>query len=152
LPASSVAAQTKGVQGWLVEQREDDKYCNASRDYKDAADGNRNYGIVLAYSADRIVMVLFYEGWNLKKTSDGLMVDLSTEKGDIMKNSKWEVLDKTGMRGVFDFDQKILDGFSGAERLSVKAGNSPIELKIPRATEMLAALKSCQDNRREDKK
>jgi hypothetical protein len=146
--ASPAVAQIKGVTGWLIQQRENDKYCNASRDYKDAADENRDYGIVLTYSEERIVMVLFYEGWDFKKTGDGLSVDLSTDKGDIMKKSRWEVLDKTGIRGIFDFDQKILDGFSGAERLSFKIGDHSAEMKIPRATQMLAALKSCQENRK----
>lgn len=155
-PASAAVAQTKdftvkGVPGWLIQQRENDKYCNASRDYKDAADENRGYAFVLTYSAERIVMVLVYEGWEWEKADGSLSVDLSTDKGDvIMKKSTWEVLDKTAIRGVFDFDQKILDGFAGAERLSVDVGDDKddsIELEIPRATRMLAALKSCQENR-----
>ncbi|TKW79518.1 MAG: hypothetical protein DI543_04805 [Bradyrhizobium icense] len=147
--AGPAIAQIKGVPGWLIQKRENDKYCNASRDYRDAADENRDYGFVLTYSPDRIVMVLFYEGWEWEKAGDILSVDLSTENGDIMKKSRWEVLDKTGIRGVFDFDQKILDGFSGAERLFVDAGDDEddsIEVKIPQASRMLAALKSCQEN------
>jgi hypothetical protein len=61
------------------------------------------------------------------------------------------VLDKTGIRGVFDFDQKILDAFSGAERLFVDVGDDEddsIELEIPRSARMLAALKTCQENRK----
>ena len=147
--AGPAIAKIMGVPGWLIQKRENDKYCNASRDYRDAADENRDYGLVLTYSPDRIVMVLFYEGWEWEKAGDILSVDLSTENGDIMKKSRWEVLDKTGIRGVFDFDQKILDGFSGAERLFVDVGDDEddsIELAIPRATRMLAALKSCQEN------
>lgn len=149
--AGPAIAQIKGVPGWLIQKRENDKYCNASRDYRDAGDENRDYGLVLTYSPDRIVMVLFYEGWEWEKAGDILSVDLSTENGDIIKKSRWEVLDKTGIRGVFDFDQKILDGFSGAERLFVDVGDDEddsIELAIPRATRMLAALKSCQENRK----
>src|SRR5262245_45846466 len=98
--ASPAIAQVKGVGGWVIEQRGNDKYCNASRDYKDAADENRLYGFVLTYSRDRIVMVLFYRGWEWEKLGDSLSVDLSTDKGDIiMKKSKWVVLDKTAIRG-----------------------------------------------------
>jgi len=150
-PAVAQGVQVKGVPGWLIQQRENDKYCNASRDYRNAADENRDYGFVLTYSPERIVMVIFYEGWEWEKAGDSLSVDLSTDKGDIMKKSRWEVLDKTGIRGVFDFDQKILDGFSGAERLIIDVGDDEddsIELEIPRATRMLAALKSCQENRK----
>ncbi len=155
--ASHAIAQTKGlpvkgVRGWLIEQRENDKYCNASRDYKDAADENRGYAFVLTYSADRIVIVVVYDGWEWEKADGNLSVDLSTDTGGIiMKKSRWEVLDKTAIRGVFDFDQKVLDGFAGAERLSVDAGDDEddfIEVEIPQATRMLAALKSCQENRR----
>lgn len=150
--ASPAIAQVKWVSGWLIEKRKNDKYCNASRDYKDAADENRLYGFVLTYSPDRIVMVLFYRGWEWEKVGDSLSVDLSTDKGDIiMKKSTWTVLDKTAIRGVFDFDQKILDGFSGAERLSVDVGddeNDSIEVEIPRATDMLAALRYCQESKK----
>ena len=146
--AQTKGFQVKGVSGWLIEQRENDKYCNASRDYRNAADENRDYGIALTYSPERIGMVLFYEGWEGEKAGDSISVDLSTDKGDIMKKSTWTVLDKTGIRGVFNFDQKILDGFSGAERLSIKIGDHSTEMKIPRATRMLAALKSCQENRK----
>lgn len=150
--ASPAIAQIKGVRGWLIEKRENDKYCNASRDYKDVADENRKYAFVLTYSPDRIVMVVVYGGWEWEKVGDSLSVDLSTDKGAIiMKKSTWTVLDKTAIRGVFDFDQKILDGFSGAERLSVDVGDDEddsIEVEIPRATDMLAALKYCQDNRK----
>src|SRR5262245_38464462 len=146
--AGPAVAQTKGVPGWLIEKRENDKYCNASRDYKDAADDNRGYAFVLTYSADRIVMVVVYEGWEWEKAGDRVSVDLSTDKNDLMKKSNWEVLDATTIRGVFDFDQKVLDGFSGAERLSVDAGDDEddsVEVEIPRATEMLAALNASQD-------
>jgi hypothetical protein len=147
--AGPAVAQTKGVRGWLIQKRENDKYCNASRDYKDAADENREYAFVLTYSPERIVIVVVYEGWEWEKAGDRVSVDLSTDKNDIMKKSNWEVLDKTAIRGVFDFDQKILDGFSGAERLSVDVGDDEddsIEVEIPQATRMLAALKSCQEN------
>lgn len=148
--ASPAIAQVNGGPSWRIEQRANDKYCNASRDYKDAADENRNYVIVLTYSEDRIAIVLVYDGWKWK-AGDTLSVDLSTDKGDIMKKSKWVVLDQTTIRGAFDFDQKILDGFSGAERLFVDAGDDEddsIELEIPRATWMLGALKLCQENRK----
>ena len=148
--AGPAVAQTKEVPGWLIEKRENDKYCNASRDYKDAADENREYAFVLTYSAERIVMVVIYEGWEWEKAGDRISVDLSTDKNDIMRKSNWEVLDKTTIRGVFDFDQKILDGFSGAERLYVDVGDDEddsIEVEIPRAAEMLAALKSCQEKK-----
>ena len=148
--AGPAIAQAKGVTGWLIEKREHDKYCNASRDYKDAADENRGYAFVLTYSAERIVIVVVYEGWEWEKARDRISVDLSTDKNDIMKKSNWEVLDKTTIRGLFAFDQKILDGFSGAERLTVAVGDDEddsIEVEIPQATEMLAALKACQEKK-----
>lgn len=145
--ASPAIAQVKGVSGWLIQQREHDKYCNASRDYRDPADKNRDHGIVLTYSEDRIVIVLFYEGWEWAKSGERFNVDLSTDKGDIMNKSRWEALEKNGLRGVFPFDQKILDGFSGAERLFIKVADYATEMKIPRATQMLVALKACQEKR-----
>src|SRR3954467_3678349 len=83
--AQTKGFQVKGVSGWLIEQRDNDKYCNASRDYKDAANENRGYAFVLTYSAERIVMVVAYDGWEWGKVGDSLSVDLSTDKGDIMK-------------------------------------------------------------------
>src|ERR1043165_5795202 len=85
--AQTKGFQVKGVSGWLIEQRENDPYCNASRDYRNAADENRDYGIALTYSPERIGMVLFYEGWEGEKAGDSISVDLSTDKGDIMKKA-----------------------------------------------------------------
>mgnify|MGYP000107774749 CR=1 FL=1 len=148
--AGPASAQTK-VGDWTVEKRARDTHCNASRGYKDKNDGNRDYGIVLTYSTDRIVIVLIYDGWEWEKVGDILKAYLSTDKDDIMKMSKWEVMDKTTLRGVFEFDQKILDRLSKAKRLSVDFedddGDS-IEMETPGAGEMLAALKFCEENRK----
>ena len=147
-PAS---AQTK-VGDWTVEKRAKDTHCNASRGYKDADDENRDYAIVLTYSADKIVIVLIYDGWEWEKTGEILRADFSTDKDDIMKKSKWEVMDKTTLRGVFEFDQAIMDRLSRAKRLSVDFENddddNSIELETPRAGEALAALKYCEENRK----
>jgi len=147
-PAS---AQTK-VGDWTVEKRAKDTHCNASRGYKDKEDENRDYGIVLTYSTDKVVIVLIYDGWEWEKTGEILRADFSTDKDDIMKKSKWEVMDKTTLRGVFEFDQAIMDRLSRAKRLSVDFENddddNSIELETPRAGEALAALKYCEENRK----
>ena len=36
-----------------------------------------------------------------------------------MKKSKWEVVDKTGIRGMFEFDQTILDRLAKAKRITL---------------------------------
>ena len=143
-------AQTK-VGDWTVEKRAKDTHCNASRGYKDSDDDNRDYGIVLTYSTDRIVIVLIYDGWEWEKTGEMLRADFSTDKDDIMKKSKWEVMDKTTVRGIFEFDQAIMDRLSRAKRLSVDFDDdddNSIELDTPRAGEVLAALKFCEENRK----
>jgi hypothetical protein len=130
-------AQTK-VGDWTVEKRSQDTHCNASRSYKDADDENNQYGIVLSYSNDRIVMVIIYEGWEWEKTGDILKADFATDNVDIMKKSKWEVMDKTTVRGVFEFDQAIVDALSRAKRLTIDFENDDddsIEFKTPRAGE-----------------
>jgi hypothetical protein len=143
-------AQTK-VGDWTVEKRTQDNHCNASRGYKDADDENNQYGIVLSYSNDRIVMVIIYEGWEWEKTGDVLKADFATDNVDIKKKSKWEVMDKTTVRGVFEFDQAIVDALSKAKRLTIDFeddDDDSIELQTPRAGEMLAALKYCEENRK----
>jgi hypothetical protein len=144
-------AQTK-VGDWTVEKRAKDTHCNASRGYKDKDDENRDYGIVLTYSTDKIVIVLIYDGWEWDKTGEILRADFSTDKDDIIKKSKWEVMDKTTLRGIFEFDQAIMDRLSRAKRLSVDFENddddNSIELETPRAGEALAALKFCEENRK----
>jgi hypothetical protein len=60
-------------------------------------------------------------------------------------------MDKTTLRGVFEFDQSILDALSKAKRLSVDFDDDEdesIELETPRAGEALAALKFCEENRK----
>jgi hypothetical protein len=149
--ASPANAQTK-VGDWTVEKRAKDTHCNASRGYKDSEDENRTYVIVLSYTADKIVIVLIYEGWEWENIGEILKADFATDKDDIMKKSKWEVMDKTTVRGVFEFDQRIMDRLSKAKRLSVDFDedddDNSIEVETPRAAEMLAALKYCEENRK----
>ena len=143
-------AQTK-VGDWTVEKRATDTHCNASRGYKDKEDENRDYVIVLSYSTDKIVIVVIYDGWEWDKTGDILRADFSTDKTDIMKKAKWEVMDKTTVRGIFEFDQSILDALTKAKRLSIDFDDDDdesIEVEIPRAGEALAALKFCEENRK----
>ena len=148
--SASAHAQTK-VGDWTVEKRKQDSHCNASRGYKDAKDENNQYGIVLSYSNDRIVVVVIYEGWEWEKTGDILKADFATDNVDIMKKSKWEVMDKTTVRGVFEFKQAIVDALSRAKRLTIDFeddDDDSIEFQTPRAGEMLAALKYCEENKK----
>ena len=149
--AAPAQAQTK-VGDWTVEKRAKDTNCNASRGYKDADDENRTYVMVVSYSSDKIVFVVIYDGWEWEKTGAILLADFSTDKTDITKKAKWEVMDKTTLRGVFEYDQKIIDAFTNARRLSIDFENddddNSIEFQTPRAGEALAALKFCEENRK----
>ncbi len=144
-------AQTK-VGDWTVEKRAKDTHCNASRGYKDADDENHTYVMVVSYSSnDKIVFVVIYDGWEWEKTGDILQADFSTDKTDIMKKAKWEVMDKTTVRGIFEYDQKIIDAFTKAKHLSIDFeddDDDSIEFQTPRAGEALAALKYCEENRK----
>lgn len=143
-------AQTK-VGDWTVEKRDKDTHCNASRGYKDSDDDNRDYAMVITYSTDKIVFVVVYDGWEWEKVGEIVRADFATDKDDIMKKSKWEVMDKTTLRSIFEFDQAIMDRLSRAKELSLDFeddDDNSIELKIPRAGEMLAALKYCEENRK----
>jgi len=143
-------AQTK-VGDWTIEKRAKDSHCNASRGYKDADDENRDYVMVVSYSNDKIVFVVIYDGWEWEKTGEVLKADFATDKTDIVKKAKWEVMDKTTVRGIFEYDQKIIDAFSNARRLSIDFeddDDDSIEFQTPRAGEALAALKYCEENRK----
>lgn len=148
--AGPAGAQTQ-VGDWTVEKRDKDTHCNASRGYKDANDDNREYAMVITYSKERIVLVVIYDGWEWEKKGEMMTAEFSTDKDDIMKKSKWEVMDKTTVRAVFEFDQQLLDRLSRAKRLSIDFDDDEddsIELDTPRAAEMLAALKFCEENRK----
>jgi hypothetical protein len=143
-------AQTK-VGDWTIEKRAKDTHCNASRGYKDADDENRDYVMVVSYSNDKIVFVVIYDGWEWEKPGAILRADFSTDKTDIIKKAKWEVMDKTTVRGVFEYDQKIIDAFTKAKLLSIDFeddDDNSIEFQTPRAGEALAALKFCEENRK----
>jgi hypothetical protein len=144
-------AQQSKVGDWTVEKRTQDNHCNASRGYRDSEDENRDYAIVLSYSNDAIVMVLIYDGWEWDKVGDVLRADFSTDQEDIMRKAKWEVMDKTTVRGVFQFDQGIMDKLTKAKRLNLDFeddDDDSIELQVPRAGEALAALKFCEENKK----
>lgn len=150
-PAQVLAQAKSKVGDWTVEKRAKDDHCNASRGYKDADDENREYVMVVSYSKDKIVFVIIYDGWEWEKKGEILRADFSTDKTGIVKNSKWEVMDKTAVRGVFEFDQKIIDAFSNARRLAIDFDDdddNSIEFQTPRAGEALAALKFCEENRK----
>nr|WP_247436331.1 hypothetical protein [Bradyrhizobium sp. 139] len=83
------------------------------------------------------------------KVGEILRADVGTDDADIMKKAKWEVMDKTSVRGIFEFDQS--DRLSKAKRLSLDFeddDDDSIEMQIPRAGEALAALKFCEENRK----
>src|SRR3569832_303877 len=150
LASQPALAQTK-VGDWTVEKRSQDTHCNVTRDYKDPEDENQQYAMVLSYSNDKIVFVIIYEGWEWEKAGEILKADFSTDNVDIMKKSKWEVMDKTTVRGMFEFDQKILDSLSKAKRLSLDFeddDDDSIEFQTPKAGEALAALKFCEENKK----
>ena len=147
---SPAQAQTT-VGDWTVEKRDKDTHCNASRGYKDPDDDNRDYAMVVTYSKEKIVFVVVYDGWEWEKKGEILRADFATDKDDIMKKAKWEVMDKTTVRGVFEFDDAIMDRISRAKQLSIDFDDdddSSIEFKTPRASEMMAALKYCEENRK----
>jgi invasion protein IalB len=144
-------AQASQVGDWTIEKRSQDNHCNASRGYKDKDDENRDYVIVLSYSDKAIVIVLIYDGWEWDKVGDILKADVGTDDKDIMKKAKWEVMDKTAVRGIFEFDQTILDALSKAKRLTIDFDDDDddsIEVQIPRAGEALGALKFCEENKK----
>ena len=51
LSAGPAQAQQSKVGDWTIEKRTQDTHCNASRGYKDKEDENRDYVIVITYSA-----------------------------------------------------------------------------------------------------
>ncbi|OKO89920.1 hypothetical protein AC629_05860 [Bradyrhizobium sp. NAS80.1] len=144
-------AQQSKVGDWTIEKRTQDTHCNASRGYKDKEDENRDYIIVITYSEKAIVIVIIYDGWEWDKVGEILRADVGTDDAHIMKKAKWEVMDKTTVRGIFEYDQSIMDRLSKAKRLTLDFENDDddsIEMQIPRAGEALAALKFCEENRK----
>ena len=143
-------AQTK-VGDWEIEKRSQDDHCNAARGYKDKDDDDNEYVLVLSYSKDAIVFAVVYEGWEWGKVGEVLRADVGTDDKDIMMKAKWEVVDKTAVRGTFEFKQSILDTLAKAKMLTIDFEDdedNSVEIKIPRAGEALAALKFCEENKK----
>jgi invasion protein IalB len=151
LGTSPALAQQSKVGDWTIEKRTQDTHCNASRGYKDKEDENRDYVIVITYSDKAIVIVMIYDGWEWDKVGDFLKADFGTDDADIIKGAKWEVMDATTVRGIFEYDQAILDKLSKAKRLSVDFENDDddsVEIQVPRLGDALGALKFCEENRK----
>ncbi|WP_456618765.1 MULTISPECIES: hypothetical protein [unclassified Bradyrhizobium] len=149
--AGPAVAQQSKVGDWTIEKRTQDTHCNASRGYKDKDDENRDYVVVITYSDKAIVIVMIYDGWEWDKVGEILRADVGTDDADIMKKAKWEVMDKTTVRGIFEYDQSLMDRLSKAKRLTLDFeddDDDSIEMQIPRAGEALAALKFCEENRK----
>lgn len=151
LGAGPALAQKSKVGDWTIEKRTQDTHCNASRGYKDKDDENRDYVIVITYSEKTIVIVMIYDGWEWETVGEILRADIGTDDADIMKKAKWEVMDRTTVRGIFEYDQSMMDRLSKAKRLTLDFeddDDDSIEMQIPRAGEALAALKFCEENRK----
>jgi invasion protein IalB len=149
--SAPASAQQSTVGDWTVEKRSQDQHCNASRGYKDKEDENRDYVIVLSHSDKAIVIAVIYDGWEWEKTGEILKADFGTDDADIMKKAKWEVMDKTGIRGIFEFDQEILDRLGKAKRITLDFeddDDDSIEIQTPRLGDALGALKFCEENRK----
>jgi hypothetical protein len=149
--AAPAHAQQSKVGDWTVEKRSQDQHCNASYGYKDKDDENRDYVIVLSHSDKAIVIVIIYDGWEWDKVGDVLRADFGTDDADIMAKAKWEVMDKTTVRGIFEFDQAILDRLSKAKRITLDFENDDddsVEVQTPRLGDALGALKFCEDNKK----
>lgn len=149
--AGPALAQQSKVGDWTIEKRTQDTHCNASRGYKDKDDENRDYVIVITHSDKAIVIVMIYDGWEWDKVGEILRADVGTDDADIMKKAKWEVMDKTTVRGIFEYDQSMMDRLSKARRLTLDFeddDDDSIEMQTPRAGEALAALKFCEENRK----
>ena len=148
LMVSPVMAQTK-IGSWEVEKRDKDTHCNSTRAYKDA-DGDQNV-LVMTYSDNALVFVFINSGWEWDTDDKILRADFSTDKANILKKSKWEVMDKTTVRGTFEFDQTILDKLGEGKRIFLDFENDEdddsITFETPRIAEALAALKFCEENR-----
>ena len=144
-------AQQSKVGDWTIEKRAKDTHCNASYGYKDKEDENRDYVIVLSHSDKAIVIVVMYDGWEWDKPGEILKADVGTNEADLFKKAKWEVMDKTTVRATFEFDQSLLDALSKGKRLTIDFDDDDddsIEVNIPRAGEVLGALKFCEENRK----
>jgi hypothetical protein len=118
----------------------------ASTSYQD-----REYAIVLTYSDKAIVFVIIYDGWEWEKTGEVLHADFTTDDDDIFKAAKWEVMDKTTVRGLFEYDQSILEKLKAAQKFYLDFENDEddsIEMQTPKAGEVLGALKFWEDNRK----
>ncbi|MDI1266389.1 MAG: hypothetical protein PS018_24350 [bacterium] len=150
LLSSPASAQTK-VGDWTIEKRSQDDHCNASRDYTDKDDDGNAYIIVLSHSKENLVIAIVYEGWEWDKVGQVLTADVGTNDKDVAKKAKWEVVDKTAIRGIFEYNEKIMGVLSKANMLSIDFADdddNSIEIKIPRAGEALAALKFCEENKK----
>lgn len=135
LSAGPAVAQQSKVGDWTIEKRTQDSHCNASRGYKDKDDENRDYVIVITYSDKAIVIVMIYDGWEWDKVGEILKADVGTDDADIMSKAKWEVMDKTTVRGVFEYDQPILEKLKAAQKFYLDFANDEddsIEVQTPK--------------------
>jgi hypothetical protein len=153
--AAAAACRLSGCAGFradqsrrYIEKRAQDEHCNASRAYKDS-DADQNV-IVVTYSKDAIVLVLIYEGWEWGKDDKILKADFGTDKATIIKKAKWEVMDKTTVRGVFEFNPSILDALGQVKRISIDFENDDdddsTEFEAPRLGERWRFAKRTESN------
>ncbi len=80
-----------------------------------------------------------------------LRADFTTDDDDIYKASKWEVMDKTTVRGVFEYDQSILEKLKSAKKEDIDQVSQQLPLgRKEEVSEVARRLSSSTSSRGED--
>ena len=145
--ACGAARADTNVSGWEVSNKPDKGVCTAARDYKDAADNNKEnavaFGLVRAGNGMVLVVNFSYEDWTWDKSED-VKADLLIDGEMVLKQAKW-VGDKQGLTATFDQSGDILSKFGNGKKVVLHFDNGDAEFDTPNAGMAIGAVQQCLD-------
>ncbi len=142
-----IAYADTNVSGWEVSSKPDKGVCTAARDYKDAADDNKEnavvFGLVRADGALVLIVNFTYEDWKWDKDED-VKADLLIDGEMILKQAKWKG-DKQGLTATFDQSGDILSKFGNGKKVVLHFENGDADFFTPNAGMAIGAVQQCLD-------
>jgi hypothetical protein len=138
-------AETK-VDDWTISRNQNNKdQCVAVRNYVDDKAGNLNSSVIFSLLRDKIIIGLGYQAWKWDK-GERKLASLSLDGNELIKNIDWTATVPQTLTAVTNKSDALMLALAKAKKLSIKFDDGNVaEFNIPRAGDVMAALKTCVD-------
>ena len=148
LAGASAALADSKVGDWTISRNAEIKdQCVAVRNYVDGEHANLNSSVILSLLRDKIIIGLAYQAWKFDK-GDRELAFLSVDDHEPIEKLNWTATVPQSLTAVTNKTDALTLALAMAEKLSIKFADGAVaEFKVPRAGEVMAALKTCVETK-----